>query len=318
MWHYIVMALGWIIKSIYNLVQNYGVAIILFTIVMKLLLLPLNIKSQKAMKKQQKIQPLLAELQKKYANDQQKLQQETMKLYKENNVSMMGGCLPVLLQMPILIALYQAIQKPLTYMFNVPHKEIPQDVINKIVGIAEKAGQAIPEKTSEYGSYVSNLMQTRQIDISSWAGQVGGKLHDWYINFNFLGLDLSRKPQEALSALSDPLNNISVVLLILIPILAIVSSVLQSKISMKQSGQDKVKNDQTQSMNSMMKWMMPLMTGWFTFILPAGIGLYWIISGIVQIVQQLALNYYFEKKGEDFVVKVPEKRTQHGKKGKKH
>ena len=87
---------------------------------------------------------------------------------------------------------------------------------------------------------------------------------------------------------------------------------------MKQSGQDKVKNDQTQSMNSMMKWMMPLMTGWFTFILPAGIGLYWIISGIVQIVQQLALNYYFEKKGEDFVVKVPEKRTQHGKKGKKH
>ena len=318
MWHYIVMALGWIIKTIYNLVQNYGVAIILFTIVMKLLLLPLNIKSQKAMKKQQKIQPLLAELQKKYANDQQKLQQETMKLYKENNVSMMGGCLPVLLQMPILIALYQAIQKPLTYMFNVPYKEIPQDVINKIVGIAEKAGQAIPEKASEYGSYVSNLMQSRQIDISSWAGQVGGKLHDWYINFNFLGLDLSRKPQEALSALSDPLNNISVVLLILIPILAIVSSLLQSKISMKQSGQDKAQNEQAQSMNSMMKWMMPLMTGWFTFILPAGIGLYWIISGIVQIIQQLALNYYFEKKGEDFVVKVPEKRTQHGKKGKKH
>ena len=91
MWHYIVMALGWIIKTIYDLVQNYGVAIILFTIVVKLLLLPLNIKSQKAMKKQQKIQPIVAELQKKYANDQQKLQQEMMKVYKENNVSMAGG-----------------------------------------------------------------------------------------------------------------------------------------------------------------------------------------------------------------------------------
>ena len=91
MWHYNVMALGWSIKTIYDLVQNYGVAIILFTIVMKLLLLPLNIKSQKAMKKQQKIQPILMELQKKYANDQTKLQQETMKLYKENNVSMTGG-----------------------------------------------------------------------------------------------------------------------------------------------------------------------------------------------------------------------------------
>lgn len=309
------MALGWIVRTIYDLVQNYGVAIILFTIVMKLILLPLNIKSQKAMKKQQKIQPILAELQKKYANDQQKLQQETMKLYKENNVSMMGGCLPMLLQMPILIALYQAIQKPLTYMFNVPYKDIPADIVDKIVSLAEKAGQTI---TGDAAKYASNLMNTDQISISSWAGQVGGKLHEWYINFNFLGLDLSRKPQDAINALADPVNNIGVVLLILIPILAVVSSVLQSKISMKQSGQDKAQNEQTQSMNSMMKWMMPLMTGWFTFILPAGIGLYWIISGLVQIIQQLALNYYFDKKGEDFVVKVPEKRTQHGKKGKKH
>ena len=104
MWHYIVMALGWIIKTIYDLVQNYGVAIILFTIVVKLILLPLNIKSQKAMKKQQKIQPIIAQLQQKYANDQQKLQQEMMKVYKENDVSMMGGCLPMFIQMPILIA----------------------------------------------------------------------------------------------------------------------------------------------------------------------------------------------------------------------
>ena len=181
--------------------------------------------------------------------------------------------------------------------------------------LAEKAGQTI---TGDAAKYVSNLMNTDQISISSWAGQVGGKLHEWYINFNFLGLDLSRKPQDAINALADPVNNIGVVLLILIPILAVVSSVLQSKISMKQSGQDKAQNEQAQSMNSMMKWMMPLMTGWFTFILPAGIGLYWIISGLVQIIQQLALNYYFDKKGEDFVVKVPEKRTQHGKKGKKH
>lgn len=314
MWHYIVMALGWIIKTIYDLVHNYGVAVILFTIIVKLLLLPLNIKSQKAMKKQQKIQPILAELQKKYANDQQKLQQEMMKLYKENDVSMMGGCLPMLLQMPILIALYQAIQKPLTYMFNVPYKEIPTDIVNKIATLAQKAGQTI---TGDKAAYVSNLMNTDQISISSWAGEVGGKLHEWYINFNFLGLDLSRKPQEAIAAFADPANNLSVVLLILIPILAVVSSVLQSKISMKQSGQSKNKDDQTQSMNAMMTWMMPLMTGWFTLILPAGIGLYWIISGLVQIVQQLALNYYFDKKGEDLVVKVPEKRNQHGKKGKK-
>ena len=316
MWHYIVMALGWIIKTIYDLVQNYGVAIILFTIVVKLLLLPLNIKSQKAMKKQQKIQPIMAELQKKYANDQQKLQQEMMKVYKENNVSMAGGCLPMLIQMPILVALYQAIQKPLTYMFNVPYKNIPTDVVNKVVELAEKAGEKV---TGSAEQFVSQLMSVDQIKISSWAGQVEGKLHEWYINFNFLGLDLSKKPQNAIAYLSDPMENLSEVLLLLLPILAIVSSFLQSKITMKQSGQDKNSGtDQAQSMNAMMKWMMPIMSGYFALILPAGIGLYWIVSGVVQIIQQLALNYYFEKKGEDFVVKVPEKRYQHGKKGKKY
>ena len=109
----ITVPLGFIINMIYRLVQNYGVAIIIFTIIVKLILLPLNIKSQKAMRKQQKIQPILAELQKKYANDKEKLQQEMMKLYKDNNVSMMGGCLPMLIQMPILIGLYNVIRSPL-------------------------------------------------------------------------------------------------------------------------------------------------------------------------------------------------------------
>ncbi len=312
------MGFGWIIKTIYELVQNYGVAIILFTILTKLLLLPLNLKSQKAMKKQQKIQPIVAELQKKYANDKEKLQMEMMKVYKENNVSMMGGCLPMLLQFPILIALYQAIQKPLTYMFNVPYKNLADEpnIVERIAALAEKAGQAVGENTTEF---VERIMSTDQITVAGWASKVGGEFHDWAINFNFFGLDLSSKPQEALAALSNPIENLSTVMLLIIPVLTVLSSILQSKISMAQSGQDKnTVNEQTQSMNAMMKWMMPAMTGWFAFILPAGMGLYWIISGLVQIIQQLALNYYFDKKGEDFVVKVPEKRYQHGKKSKKH
>lgn len=319
MWHYIVMALGWIIKTIYELVQNYGLAIILFTIVVKLLLLPLNIKSQRAMKKQAKLQPVLAELQKKYANDQQKLQQETMKLYKDNNVSMMGGCLPMLIQMPILIALYQAIQKPLTYMFNVPYKAkdlaLAENawVVEKVTELKDAAVAAGANVTSS----IEQLLNIDQITISSWAGKFGGEAHDWFINFNFLGMDLSQKPQAAMGYLADPVNNWGMLLLLLIPILAIVSSVAQSKISMKLSGQSN-NNEQTQSMNKMMTWMMPLMTGYFTLILPAGIGIYWIVSGVLQIVQQLALNLYFDKKGEDFVVKVPEKKNQHGKKSKKH
>lgn len=116
--------MGWIIEQIYNLVSNYGLAIILFTVIIKLILLPLNIKSQKSMKKQQKIQPVLAELQQKYANDQEKLQKEMMKLYKENNVSMTGGCLPMLIQFPILIGLYRVIQRPITYLAGISIQEL--------------------------------------------------------------------------------------------------------------------------------------------------------------------------------------------------
>lgn len=319
MWHYIVLALGWVIKTIYEVVQNYGLAIILFTVVIKLCLLPLNIKSQRAMKKQQKIQPILMELQKKYANDQQKLQQETMKLYKENNVSMTGGCLPMFIQMPILIALYQAIQKPLTYMFNVPYKNMPEEIVNKVNSLKDAMIAAGHELGNAASMDAQQLMTTNQIDVSSWAGKIGGAAHDWFINFDFFGMDISKAPQMAFGYLGDAMNHLSTVLLLIIPILAIISSVAQSKISMKQTGQNQDgANAQAQSMSKMMTWFMPLMTGYFTLILPAGIGLYWIISGVIQIIQQLALNYYFEKKGEDFVVKVPEKKYQHGKKSKKH
>ena len=103
--------LGFIIEQIYKLGLNYGWSIIIFTIIVKLIILPLNIKSQKAMRKQQKVQPILMELQKKYANDREKLSTETMKVYKENNISMMGGCLPLLIQFPILIGLWNVIRK---------------------------------------------------------------------------------------------------------------------------------------------------------------------------------------------------------------
>lgn len=320
MWHYIVLAMGWIIKTIYDFVQNYGVAIIIFTVLIKSALLPLNIKSQKAMRKQQKIQPLVAELQKKYANDQAKLQQEMMKLYKENNVSMAGGCLPMLVQMPILIALYSAIRRPLTYMFNVPYKDIPTDVVEKVDSLKNAMLEKAPEVVGSLKDMdASTLLNQYQIQLSDWAGQIGGTMHEWYINFNFLGLDLSKTPWSALGYLSDIGNHLDVFLLLIIPVLTLIFSIIQNKLSMHMTGQDKNKsNDQAAAMNRAMIWMMPAMSVYFTLILPAGLGVYWIVSSLIQIAQQLVLYYYFEKKGEDLVVKVPEsKQQQHRKKGKK-
>lgn len=320
MWHYILVALGWVIKSIYELVHNYGLAIMLFTFIIKAVLIPLNVKSQKAMKKQQKIQPIVAELQKKYANDQNKLQQEMMKVYKENGVSMTGGCLPMLVQMPILIALYQVIQRPLTYMFGVPYKDVPEAVLTQVDTLKNAMLEKFPDVVGNLAnSDATALLSRNQINLSNWAERIYGTTHEWFVNFNFLGLDLSRNPWDAFKFLNDIPNHLGVVLLLIIPILAVIGSMLQNKITMRMSGQDnKTGENQAQQMNKAMTWMMPVMTGYFTLILPAGMGLYWIVSSLIQIGQQLLLNRILEKKGEDVVVTVPEyKEHQHRKKGKK-
>ena len=306
MFHYLITRpLGFIIENIYNFVQNYGLAIILFTVVVKLILLPLNIKSQKAMRKQQKIQPIITKLQEKYKNDQEKLQREMMKVYKENNVSMMGGCLPMLIQMPILIGLYQVIQRPINFLAGVT--EWTADKLEIVSAIRDKVAASYPELVGNLGSMdVENLVKTGQIQISKWCTVLGEQL-DWSFNFNFLGLDISNAPSAALSKIMvGDFSDLSIILLILIPAFAILTTWLSTKITQMQSGKPAAANEQSSQMMSSMNIMMPVMTGFFTFTLPSGMGLYWIISNVVQMVQQIALNYYFEKKGDDFDVKVPE------------
>ena len=309
--------LGYIISLIYNFVQNYGLAIILFTIIVKLILLPLQIKSQKAMKKQQKIQPIIAELQKKYANDQQRLQQEMMKVYKENNVSMTGGCLPLLIQMPILIGLYRVIQSPLTYIKGI-------DFTNNAV--IEGAKSIVTEMTEKFPEIIGNISNMKieqivknyQIQLTTWS-ELLGKTADlgWDINFNFLGINLSKIPSASIAPImSGNFSDMSTVLLILIPALAIFTTWLSMKQtqSATQTQNNNAANDTAQSMSKSMTMMMPIMTGFFTFTLPSGIGIYWIISSITQMLQYYFLNKYFDTKEDDFVVKLPAKNSKNSKK----
>ncbi len=296
---------GFIINMIYELVQNYGWAIIFFTIVVKLILLPLNMKSQKAMRKQQKIQPILMELQKKYANDREKLQQETMKVYKENNVSMMGGCLPMLIQFPILIGLYNVIRSPIKYILGVDVNS--EASIATATSIVEKMKVDFPELVAKYSNLdIAQLIKNYQIQLADWSSRLTGELGAWKVDFNFFGLDLSRNPSEAIGPiLSGDFSNLAVAGLILIPIVAMATTWFSMWQSQKSS--KKLSNSEMASQMKGMNMVMPLMTGFFAFTLPGGLGIYWIAGNIFQIAQQFFMDLYFRNKEDDFVVKVPEK-----------
>ena len=313
----ITIPLGYIIDLIYRVVENYGLSIIIFTVIVKLLLLPLNIKSQKAMRKQQKIQPVLAELQKKYANDQQKLQTEMMKLYKDNDVSMMGGCLPLLIQMPILIGLYRVIQGPIKYLLHVDIGDV--GVVDKINNIVTLMSEKFPNELGSYATMTAEgLFKSAQIQLATWSEMVLDKADAWIINFNFLGLNLAKVPSAAMSYISKgDFSDLGVIALLNIPILAIFTTWLSMRQTQKMSGQTQQNGDnQAAQMGKSMNMIMPIMTGFFTYTLPSGMGIYWIASNIIQMIQQYALNKYFENKEDDFVVKLPDTNRKNRKKRK--
>ncbi len=258
--------LGYLFKGIYFIVNNYGFTIILFTLAIKLLLLPLNIKQQKSMKKMQGLQPKLAKIQEKYANDKEKQSQETMKLYQEMGVNPMGGCLPMLIQLPILIALYNIIRKPMSYIMMLGQEQILK--INEI--ITGKAGE---------------FATVNQIELATKLEASLDKLNGIVdkadvINFNFFIFDLSVTP-----SFDFILNNIEYAL---IPLLAGGTTYLVSVLSNKMSGNTQ-NNDAANSMKTM-NAIFPFMTAWFSITLPAGLGLYWTISNLFQIAQMYLLN----------------------------
>lgn len=310
----IVQPMGFIIEFIYNFIPNYGVALILFTILIKLLILPLNLKSQRSMVKQQKLMPQIQELQRKYANDKEKLNKEMMELYQANGANPATGCLPLLLQFPIIIGLFQVIQKPLSYMLRV-NFNAPEN-INKVIELQQIVANNPDLSAMAPGGFLESTMEglanNFQIAMSNFAANPAVQgFTDWVINFNFLGLDLSRYPSEVWGPLNSLLTGqVSPQLwttlpLLLIPVLSGLTSWLLSKMSTSNSPQASAAADGTNtaaSMNKSMMLMMPIMSILFTFSLPCGVGLYWIVSNVTQMIQQYFTVAYFKKKEENTVV----------------
>lgn len=281
-------ALGSFLYFIYNTIafHKYGLAIIIFTVLVKLVLLPLTVKQYKSTARMQEVQPLIQEIQKKYKNDKEKLNQELMKVYSENNVNPAGGCAPLLIQMPIIISLYWVIVQPMKFMLH-----FGKDRIDNIVNVVS---------TLQPGLINKNIISQKELLALNYfnehkdkLGQVSQWLNaDNLINFRFLGLELGWTPSWKIENLFGPKSYIYLPLMIL-PILAVVTTFLSTKISMqstKISNPDSSSNSTVNQMNNSMMYIGPLMTAYFSFMMPAGVILYWSVGYVFQIFQQLYIN----------------------------
>lgn len=283
---------GRLLNFFYNLFgQNYGWALIAFTLVINIILLPLTIKQQKSTYEMQKIQPEITRLQNKYKNDKEKLNNEMMNLYKEKGYNPMGGCLPLLIQLPIILILYQVIIKPLSFMLGYTQTQLTE-LMTLVYGAKD-----IPATMS-------------QVTLASDAAKLGAeKLQSLSfkftnINFNFFGLDLGSTP-----SFSSPS------ILWLIPILAGVTTYLLSWYTMYQSQsrmseEEKKKNKENSTANQMqtMNKIMPLITVYFAFTFAAGIGFYWIVNNIFRFIQQYIANLVMQKNNDDPLIVVANKK----------
>lgn len=293
--YYICVPFAWLVRLFYNLTNSYGVALILFTLVIKLIMLPFQMKSKKSMMRMSRVSGQMQELQKRYAKNQAKLQEEMQKFYEEEGVNPMSGCLWSLIPFPILIALYSIIRQPITHFMM-----LSKDVLQTVVQSAADAGVNLTnivmmDKATGTPALKDGLYQLAsygQINLVKAVQEMGLSTPEgWFdMNYNFLGLDLTATPWEYVKNFTFTWAVIGV---ILIPILAGLSQFVFSKLTMKTQPQADAAGGA--SMKSMM-YMMPLMSVYIAFIMPAALGVYWIAQSVFSLIQEAILNKTFSAK----------------------
>lgn len=265
--------LGWLLKFIYDFVGNYGVALILFTLVTKIILFPLSWKQKKSSIKMAAFQPMMQEINKKYANNPQKRQEELVRLQQENGISATSGCLPLLIQMPILFGLINVIYEPLRHL-----AKISDTAIDTAVEITKGLGVELSRYSPQ-----STVLTTIRSNPEAFSGVLEADQIAFCqdLNMSFLGLDLTAIPD---------IGDFSI--LWIVPVLSVVSMLAQQILMTKLNGQ---------KMEGAMKWMpiyTTLMFGYISFVIPTGVSIYWIFSSLFGILQELVLRIFFDPEKE--------------------
>ena len=279
---------GYLLNFINNFVGNYGLAIILFTVLIKIIMLPLSIKQQRTMKKSTELNEKIKVLQFKYKNDPEKLNREMMDLYKKENMSPFSGCLSTIVQFILLISIFYMVRCPLTYM-----ERFDKTQLDSYIQQLKEEGMTVNQAYSE-------IDIIREIDYLKSKFPEDENLNKINLNMNFCGLDLSKIPQQNLGDWT----------VYIIPILYIISTFISMRITTSMQNKDKKKenviditenkenseeekNEMEDAMaqsNKMMSWMMPIMSVSISLVAPLGLALYWLVNNVLMIGERLVLD----------------------------
>lgn len=312
---------GYVLNFLYMLVDNYGVAIILFSILVKLIMIPISLKQQKALKKNEKLQEEMKQLQFKYKNDPEKMNQELMSLYKREGMNPFSGCLSSIIQIVLLFSVFLLVRSPLTYMV-----KMQPEIISKMENIVMEENSSAKNSYSEIAiiQYVRSLENgtsvskddVEQVEEDSKDNSNNEKSENEDSDFNildyaeqvdlnmdFFGIDLSQVPTQ----------NLSDIKVLIIPILYVISSFVSIKLTTaatkknkEEQGKKLITDGQEQEeeynpmedANKTMSWMMPIMSVSIAIIAPLGLALYWLMNNILMIIEKLIYNKIFKNEEE--------------------
>lgn len=326
---------GYVLNFLYNTLGSYGIAIIVFSIMLRVILLPLTINQQKSMKKSGKLQSEIQEIQRKYKNNPEKLNQETMELYKREKMSPFSGCFSSIIQIFIILSVFWLVSSPLTHMKNVQDTEIYKEYEEKLsqnsnqkasykeiamINLVEVDYQEISDKLKskesednknsieeeqneeninieEKEKNVENTEQNENNENKEMLENKKEELEKLRINMDFLGLDLSKVPTQSL-------NDFRVYI---IPVLYVISSFVSIKLTTnmqykKNNENDKKENSEMDAMQNMSKgmtYMMPIMSVSIAIVAPLGLALYWLISNVLMILERIILKKIFDAKEDE-------------------
>ena len=291
---------GYVLDLLYQLTTNYGLALILFAIIVRLLMIPINAKSKKSMMKMTRLQPRIQEIKEKYANDQQKQNEAIQQLQKEEGASMgCGGCLWSFVPILILLPLYHVVRQPIQYMLH--------ESAEAAAAIVELIKTANPEyfgSNDYYDQLVAASHLKEFVEAIKAAGIEVSERTLEGLNFSFLGIDLNQIPNWKVWNWEK--FNWNAIGGVLIPLLSAGSQMLQMWLSQRSNNslvtdkngmQDKetAQKSQTAQQTKMMMWMMPLMSLWIGFTVPCALSLYWFVGGLASMIENHFMTKHYRK-----------------------